>query len=99
MKNNKTAKLLTIPMIIFTLFFVVIPLIYILVLSFLKKDILWGVTSEFTLDNYKKMLDPVYVMFFWIPLNLLYAPPFVPCFWDTHLVILWANSFLKSVNW
>ncbi|MEG1777845.1 MAG: ABC transporter permease, partial [Angelakisella sp.] len=36
----------------------------ILVLSFLRKDILWGVTSEFTLDNYKKMLDPVYLKTF-----------------------------------
>ena len=65
MKNNKSAKLLTLPIIIFTLFFVVIPLIYILVLSFLKKDILWGVTNEFTLDNYKKILDPVYLRTFW----------------------------------
>ncbi|MEG2074104.1 MAG: ABC transporter permease [Angelakisella sp.] len=56
--------MLSIPLIVFTVVFVVLPLVYILVLSFLRKDILWGVTSEFTLDNYKKMLDPVYLKTF-----------------------------------
>ncbi|MEG1942642.1 MAG: spermidine/putrescine ABC transporter permease PotB, partial [Angelakisella sp.] len=65
--------MLSIPLIVFTVVFVVLPLVYILVLSFLRKDILWGVTSEFTLDNYKKMLDPVYLKTFRDSLMLAFS--------------------------
>lgn len=55
---------LSIPLIVFTVVFVALPLVYIFVLSFLKRDVLWGVTNQFTLDNYKKLLDPVYLKTF-----------------------------------
>ena len=61
MRNSKTTKLFTLPIIIFVLLFVIIPVIYVAVLSFLKKDLLFGVSSEFTLDNYKIILDPIYL--------------------------------------
>lgn len=56
--------LLVLPLYIFTILFVFLPLVYIAVLSFLKKDVLWGVTNELTLGNYRKMLDPVYLKTF-----------------------------------
>ena len=64
---------MALPMCVFTLFFVVIPLIYILVLSVMKRDVLWGVTNEFTLSNYAKIFDPVYLKTFWDSLRLAFA--------------------------
>ncbi len=61
MKTTKTTKLFTLPMILFVIAFVVLPLIYVFVLSFLSRDVLWGVSNEFTFDNYIKILDPVYL--------------------------------------
>lgn len=47
-------------MIAWTLAFVVVPLAYVIIISVLEKGEVWGVTANFTLDNYKKMLDPMY---------------------------------------
>nr|MDD6335630.1 ABC transporter permease subunit [bacterium] len=48
------------PMTVTTLLLVVIPLGYIIWMSFMKKDAVWGVGNEFTFGNYLKMLDPMY---------------------------------------
>lgn len=53
-----------IPLYLFTLFFVVLPLIYVLALSFMTRNVTWGVDADFTLDNYRKILDPVYLKTF-----------------------------------
>lgn len=45
----------------FTIFFVALPLVYLLVLSFLTRAQTWGVVSEFTFDNYIKIGKPVYL--------------------------------------
>lgn len=63
MKKDKT-WMMALPLYLFTVLLVLLPLIYIVVLSFLKKDVLWGVTGELTLGNYKKLLDPVYLKTF-----------------------------------
>lgn len=65
--------MLSIPLLVFTLAFVALPLCYIVVLSFLQKDVLWGVTNQLTLDNYKKMLDPVYLKTFADSLKLAFT--------------------------
>lgn len=49
------------PLYVFTLFFVALPILYLLVLSFLTRAETWGVVSEFTLDNYIKIAKPVYL--------------------------------------
>ena len=49
------------PLYIFTLLFVAGPLIYMVILSFQTRAEGVGVINEFTLDNYKKILDPVYL--------------------------------------
>nr|WP_050699440.1 ABC transporter permease [Anaeromassilibacillus senegalensis] len=64
---------MAVPLYLFTIVFVVIPLIYIVVLSFLQKDVLWGVTNQFTLNNYAKMFDPVYGKTFLDSLKLAFA--------------------------
>lgn len=64
MKNTKTAKLLTLPIILFSVFFVVIPIAYVVAVSFMQKDPNWGVVANFTLDNYKRLIEPVYMATF-----------------------------------
>ena len=59
--TSKTTKLFALPIIIFVATFVIMPLIYVLVLSFLKKDLLFGVSNEFTFYNYKIIFDPIYL--------------------------------------
>ncbi len=49
------------PLYLFTLFFVALPMLYLLVLSFLTKARTWGVVNEFTLDNYIRIARPVYL--------------------------------------
>jgi spermidine/putrescine transport system permease protein len=44
--------------------FLLIPLIYIAVISFCTKGESWGVEYKFTFDNYEKFLDPTYVKIF-----------------------------------
>ncbi len=41
-----------------------IPLVYVLVLSFLSKDQLGNIVAEFTLDNYRRLFDLVYLKVF-----------------------------------
>lgn len=49
------------PLYIFTLIFVAGPLIYMVALSFATANEVHGVDWIFTLDNYKKILEPVYL--------------------------------------
>lgn len=79
MKTSNTSPasrktwMLSLPLVVFTVLFVVLPLVYILVLSFLQRDVLWGVTNQFTLGNYAKLLDPIYLQTFATSLELAFA--------------------------
>ena len=48
------------PMYIFTVIFLIGPFVYMAVLSFLTRAETWGVVNEFTLRNYKRILEPLY---------------------------------------
>lgn len=52
------------PVIIYSVFLIALPLIYILILSFLKNDFYGGIINEFTLNNYISLLDVVYIKVF-----------------------------------
>lgn len=49
------------PLYIFTLVFVALPMIYLLALSFMTRADTWGVVNQFTLQNYIKITNPVYL--------------------------------------
>ena len=73
MKNRKirggnTAFLA--PMYLFTVVFLIGPFVYMLLLSFLTRAETWGVVNEFTLDNYEKILKPLYLNTFGESLRL-----------------------------
>ena len=48
------------PMYLFTLLFILGPMIYMVLLSFLTRAETWGVVGVFTTRNYAKILEPVY---------------------------------------
>ncbi len=52
---------LLLPMYVFTLLFVALPILYMFLLSFMTRARVWGVDFTFTLDNYKKIGEPLYL--------------------------------------
>lgn len=68
--GKSRAWLLVVPFYFYTIVFVVLPLAYMVLLSFLKRAEIWGVTKEITLDNYKNILEPVYLSTFMESLKL-----------------------------
>lgn len=91
-------------MYVWTVLLVAIPLIYILVMSFMRRAETWGVVNEFTTDNYAKILDPVYLKVFgeslWIALlttvfTLLLGYPFA--YFTAKLKTKWRGLVLLLV--
>ncbi len=58
--SRRAAILTVLPMGLFAALFVLGPLVYMLILSFLKRAETWGIVKEFTLRNYAQILEPVY---------------------------------------
>ncbi len=52
------------PILLYLLILVGIPLLLVVILSFMSRDELGNIVFEFTLDNYKKIIDPVYMRVF-----------------------------------
>ena len=67
-------------MYVFTVLFVIGPILYMFLLSFLQRAEVWGVDFSFTLDNYKRILEPLYLKTF--------KESFQLAFLSTALVIL-----------
>ncbi len=59
-RKQKGSSLLLLPMYIFTILFVALPLVYMVVLSFTSRAQVWGVDFVFTLNNYKRIWEPLY---------------------------------------
>ncbi len=49
------------PMYIFTVVFILGPLIYLVVISFMTRDDVWGMIADFTAGNYKRIFNPLYL--------------------------------------
>jgi spermidine/putrescine transport system permease protein len=48
-------------MYLFTLIFILGPLVYMLVLSFMRREGNWGIAAALSLRNYRRILEPVYL--------------------------------------
>ena len=72
-KVNYGIWLTILPLYLFTLLFVAGPLIYKVVLSLQTRAEVWGVVNRFTLDNYKNILDSVYLQTFWESIKLAFT--------------------------
>lgn len=66
--ESKSSKLIrwifTIPVTIYSIFLIALPLIYIFIISFFKSDSYGGMDVTFTLSNYLELFDAVYVKIF-----------------------------------
>ena len=60
-RRRSRAWLLVVPFYFYTIVFVILPLAYMVLLSFLQRAEIWGVTKEVTWDNYKNILEPIYL--------------------------------------
>ncbi len=69
-RRNRALALCAAPLYVFTLLFVLGPLIYMVILSFLTRAEVWGVVNEFTFKNYADLLQPVYLKTFGESLKL-----------------------------
>jgi spermidine/putrescine transport system permease protein len=61
MKTRRFFPLSALPMYLFTLGFVLGPLLYMLVLSFMRREGAWGIAADFSLRSYRRIFDPVYL--------------------------------------
>lgn len=65
MKNNKIMKLITTwPVVIYSFLLIVLPFLYIFIISFFKSDSYGGMNITFTLKNYLMLFDIVYIKVF-----------------------------------
>ena len=69
-KQARGQFLMALPLIVFTVLFIVGPIVYMVVLSFLTRGETWGVVPEFTLKNYGDITQPVYLQTFGQSLRL-----------------------------
>lgn len=79
-QQSRSSFLLLAPMYVFTIIFVALPIAYMFLLSFLSRAEVWGVSFDFTLDNYRKILEPLYLNTFWESFQL--------AFLSTALIVL-----------
>lgn len=70
--KQKKSWILLVPIYLFTLVFVFAPLIYMVVLSFMTRAEVWGFVPEFTLENYRRILEPLYLSTFADSLKLAF---------------------------
>lgn len=70
-KRQRRGEFLTaLPLVLFTLLFIVGPMVYMVTLSFMTRAETWGVVPQFTLKNYAGITEPVYLSTFWESLKL-----------------------------
>lgn len=63
-KNNLVKWMFILPIIIYTVFLIALPILYIIIISFFKSDSYGGMIQTFTLQNYIELFDVVYLKIF-----------------------------------
>jgi len=69
-RKTRNLLILLLPATIWLIIFFIIPLIIVLVYSFLERGTYGGVTWEFTLKNYQRLANDLYLNIFWRSLGL-----------------------------
>ncbi len=72
MKTKKWMVVSLLPIYAFTIMFVIFPLIYMIVLSFMTRAEVWGFVTEFTFNNYKRITESLYLNTFISSLKLAF---------------------------
>ena len=68
---------LVLPLYIFTFAFVLFPLVYMVILSFMHRQGAWGVAADFTLRNYRRIGERVYLQTFVQSMKLAFISTFL----------------------
>ena len=63
-KNNLVKWMFILPIIIYTVFLIALPILYIIIISFFKSDSYGGMIETITLQNYIELFDVVYLKIF-----------------------------------
>lgn len=71
-RKNRGIWIILVPLYIMTIVFVLFPILYMIVLSFLSRAKVWGIEWDFTWSNYAKILDPLYLNTFWQSIELAF---------------------------
>lgn len=79
------------PVSIWMIIFVMLPLIYILVISFMTRNVYGGIDYNFTLENYKELLQPLYLNVIWKSLKLAFLTTVV-CLLIGYPLAYWIAS-------
>ena len=69
-RNTLPAFSMAGPVTFWMIVFVLIPLVYVVVISFFKRDSFGGIDYTFTLENYAVMLQPIYLKVIWKSIKL-----------------------------
>ena len=99
MKKHKSGSVwMILPLYIFTIIFVAGPLLYMVALSFAQPKAGHGVEWVFTLANYKKILDPVYMKTFTGSFQLAVTSTIIICLIGYPVGYFMANLVQLSGN-
>ena len=69
-RQRRADFLMALPLVLFTVLFIVGPIVYMVALSFMTRAQTWGVVPQFTLENYAGIAEPVYLETFGQSLKL-----------------------------
>lgn len=87
----------SLPAIIWMTFFMAIPLIFILGISFCSKGQQWGVEAKFTFTNYKRVLDPLYLSIFFNSFKIAFITTFITLVFGYPFAFI-ATFFSKKIQ-
>jgi spermidine/putrescine transport system permease protein len=90
-KRDSLSIISLIPLYAFTLLFIVGPLIYLIILSFLQRAEVWGVVNKFTLNNYINITTPIYLKTFYESFKLAILSTALIIIIGYPSVILWPS--------
>lgn len=78
--------------------FVLIPNLMIIGTSFLTRDEANLIEMTFTLDNYARLLDPLYVKVLLHSFYMAIVATLICWLWATHLLTLWRKCHTNGVH-
>ena len=71
-RQGRSALVAMLPMYLFTLLFILGPLLYMVALSFMSRSGQWGVSTDLTINNFLRIGEPVFLETFWQSVKLAF---------------------------
>ncbi len=102
MKTNKYRNAIIkyfptlLPAMLWMIGFFVIPLLFIVIVSFSTRGEVGNIVYKFTLSNYTKLLNPLYINIFFMPDIIVSAFSFAFTTWPSFDIVLYTPAKLSS---